>query len=40
MNENCLICEEKLTFEELNNNFIECFHVFAMIVIIIILKKK
>ena len=29
MNENCLICEEKLTFEELNNNFIECFHGFC-----------
>ena len=29
MNENCLICEEKLTEEELNNNFIECFHGFC-----------
>ena len=29
MNENCLICEEKLTEEELNNNFIECFHAFC-----------
>ena len=29
MNENCLICEEKLTKEELNNNFIECFHGFC-----------
>ena len=29
LNENCLICEEKLTNEELNNNFIECFHGFC-----------
>ena len=29
MNENCLICEEPLTLEELNNNFIECFHGFC-----------
>ena len=29
MNKNCLICEEKLTNEELNNNFIECFHIFC-----------
>ena len=29
MNENCLICEEQLTEEELNNNFIECFHGFC-----------
>ena len=29
MSKNCLICEEKLTNEELNNNFIECFHIFC-----------
>ena len=29
MNEDCLICEEKLTFDELNTNFIECFHGFC-----------
>ena len=40
MNENCIICEEKLTFEELNNNFLNVFMDFVMIVIIIILKKK
>ena len=29
MNDDCLICEEKLTFDELNTNFIECFHGFC-----------
>ena len=29
MNKNCLLCEEKLTDEEINNNFIECFHGFC-----------
>ena len=29
MNENCLICEEKLTDEEKENNFVECFHGFC-----------
>ena len=29
MNEDCLICFEKLTKEEINNNLIECFHAFC-----------
>ena len=29
MNENCLICEEQLTFKELTYNFISCFHGFC-----------
>ena len=29
MNKNCLLCEEKLTNEEINNNFIGCFHGFC-----------
>lgn len=29
MNKYCLICEEKLTYEEINNNFIGCFHGFC-----------
>ena len=29
MNEYCLICYNKLTKDELNNNFIECFHGFC-----------
>ena len=28
-NENCQICEEELTNEELNNNFLGCFHIFC-----------
>ena len=28
-NKNCLICYEELTFEELQNNFIGCFHGFC-----------
>ena len=29
MNDNCLICNEKLTKEEFDNNFVECFHGFC-----------
>ena len=29
INENCLICNEKLTVGELNNNFVECLHGFC-----------
>ena len=29
MNKNCLLCEEKLKDEEINNNFIGCFHGFC-----------
>ena len=29
VNENCLICDEKLTQNELKDNFIECFHIFC-----------
>ena len=29
MNKYCLICESELVFDELNNNFIECFHGFC-----------
>ena len=29
MNENCLICEEKLTDEEKTNNYVKCFHGFC-----------
>lgn len=28
-NKECLICEEELTKEELNNNFVGCFHLFC-----------
>ena len=28
-NNNCQICEEKLTNEELDNNFVGCFHIFC-----------
>ena len=28
-NKFCQICEEELTDEELNNNFVECFHIFC-----------
>ena len=40
MNENCLICEEKLTKEELNNNFIECFHGFCNVCLFNYFKEK
>ena len=29
MDENCLICEDKLTNDEIKNNFVECFHGFC-----------
>ena len=40
MNKKCLICEEKLTEEELNNNFIECFHSFCDDCLFNYLKEK